>query len=223
MEDLCGRYANFVQLGRLIFLDNTLNGIIKRFEDEFPDTRESVDSAVGFSSSTSDEEDVADSKILTLSSSVDADFLAEDVDVDGPETTPLQIRRSPLQRTDSSLSLSSKALADEEGRVLRAGHKFRTGIVKPEHYPLLSGVELVGADPKHAIMLHEILDELGDSSLIEDAKTKGVVSVFLERKEEILRLLREVDPAHWDTFVESQVMARANAGGIGGDEEAVED
>jgi len=216
--------ANLVQLGRLIFLDNTLKGIIKRFEDEFPDTRESVDSAVGFSSSTSDEEDVADSKILTLSSSVDADadFLAEDGDVDGPETAALQIRRAPLQRSDSTLSLSSKALADEEGRVLRAGHQFRTGIVKPEHYPLLSGVELVGADPKHAIMLHEILDELGDSSLIEDAKTKGVVTVFLERKEEILRLLREVDPAHWDTFVESQVIARANAH-AGGSEEAVED
>lgn len=209
----------------MIFLDNTLKGIIKRFEDEFPDTRESVDSAIGFSSSTSDEEDIADSKQLTMSSSIDADadFLAEYGDADGPETTPLQIRRAPLQRSDSTLSLNSKALADEEGRVLRAGHQFRAGIVKPEHYPLLSGVELVGADPKHAIMLHEILDELGDGSLIEDAKTKGVVTVFLERKEEILRLLREVDPAHWDTFVESQVMARANAGGSRVDEEAVED
>lgn len=218
-----------MQLGRLIFLDNTLKGIIKRFEDEFPDTRESADSAVGYWSSTSDEEDVADSKILTQSSvDADADFLVEDgeVDVEGPETTPLQIRRAPLQRSDSALSLSSKALADEEGRVLRAGHIFRTGIVKPEHYPLLSGVELVGADPKHAIMLHEILDELGDSSLIEDARTKGVVSVFLERKEEILRRLKEADPEHWETFVESQVMARANAGGVGagrGGEVAVED
>ena len=54
-------------------------------------------------------------------------------------------------------------------------------------------------------------------------RQQGVVSVFLERKEEILRLLKEADPAHWDTFVESQVMARANAGGIAADEEAVED
>lgn len=133
---------------------------------------------------------------------------------DEQESAGFEIR-PPLQRADSTLSLSSKALANEEGRVLRAGHKFRAGIVKPEHYPLLSGVELVGADPKHAIMLHEILEELGDKSLIEDAKTKGVVAVFQERKEEILKLLRDTDPAHWDTFVESQIMAKANvnAGG----------
>lgn len=192
-----------------MFLDNTLKGIIKRFEDEFPDTRESADSAVGFSSSTSDEEDAAE-RPLTLSSSVDADLLAEDE----PESAGLEIR-SPLQRSESTLSLSSKALADEEGRVLRAGHKFRAGIVKPEYYPLLSGVELVGADPKHAIMLHDLLEELGDKSLIEDAKTKGVVAVFQERKEEILKLLRDTDPAHWDAFVESQIMAKANANASG--------
>ena len=122
----------------------------------------------------------------------------------GPQNPALFIRQSLGVETQGRIRALKGCSTD-----LRAGHQFRAGIVKPEHYPLLSGVELVGADPKHAIMLHEILDELGDGSLIEDAKTKGVVTVFLERKEEILRLLREVDPAHWDTFVESQVMARA--------------
>ncbi|KAK4211418.1 hypothetical protein QBC37DRAFT_446192 [Rhypophila decipiens] len=196
---------------RLIFLDNTLKGIIKRFEDEFPDTKESADSAVGFSSSTSDEEDAVEKQLTHTSSvDVDADLLPED----DLESAGLEIR-SPLQRSDSTLSLSSKALANEEGRVLRAGHKFRAGIVKPEHYPLLSGVELVGADPKHAIMLHELLEEIGDDSLIEDAKTRGVVPVYQERKEEILKLLKEADPAHWDAFVESQIMAKANANASG--------
>ncbi|KAK3326474.1 hypothetical protein B0H66DRAFT_600594 [Apodospora peruviana] len=190
---------------RLIFLDNTLEGIIKRFEDEFPDTRESVDSAVGFSSSNSDEEDAVE-KQLTLSPSAEADFMVED----DQESAGLEIRTPSLVRSDSTLSLSSKALANEEGRVLRAGHKFRAGIVKPAHYPLLSGVELVGADPRHVRLLHELLDDIGDESLIQDAKEKGVVRVFQERKEDILKLLKEADPIYWDRFVESQEMARAN-------------
>lgn len=220
-----------------MFLDNTLNGIIKRFEDEFPDTRISADSAVdvgsSIGSSPRDEKrrPPADPD-LTLTSATAA-AAAASISDDNEETA---IKSPALSRSNSLLSLNSKALADEEGRVLRAGHKFRSGILadlRSEHYELLtspasSAVEMIGADPNHARLLHELLEELsgdgdgdgdgdeeaegeGRVSLARDARERGVVRVFQERRAEILERLRAADPLHWDRFVESQAMARANA------------
>ena len=211
---------------RLIFLDNTLKGIIKRFEDEFPDTRESADSAIGLTTSSDEEEtiDEDDEKKMSVSlaSSIDVSALVRgakpsssisDNEEDLADAT--EIRASGLVRSNSSLSLSSKALADEEARVLRAGHKFRSGIVRPEHYVLLSsGVEMVGADPNHARLLHELLEELQDETLKEEVAQKGVVRVYQEKKDYIMKKLQEADPVHWDRFVESMEMARANVTGI---------
>ncbi|KAK3377701.1 hypothetical protein B0H63DRAFT_222795 [Podospora didyma] len=209
---------------RLIFLDNTLNGIIKRFEEEFPDTRESIDSGIALPTQDDVNGDTkadaaAAPQWATTVVSPDHDLLSpptaiSDNEDDVPEDGHLQIR-SPLVRSDSTISITSKALADEEGRVLRAGHIFRSGIVRPEHYPLLSGVEMVGADPNHVRLLHELLDEMGgydaDGVLAQEVKEKGVVKVFQEHREAILQNLRDADPAHWEIFVESQEMARANA------------
>ncbi|KAK4229643.1 hypothetical protein QBC38DRAFT_98843 [Podospora fimiseda] len=207
---------------RLMFLDNTLNGIIKRFEDEYPDTRLSVDSGVDI-----DADNASLSSLEKLSSSVPAPSLITDNsdlastaiisdnenDDDVPSRGPL-VKRGvfpALSRSNSIISLTSKALADEEARVLRAGHKFRAGIVRPEHYALLtSGVEEVGADPNHKRLLHELLDEMNDEELKKEAEEKGIVEVFQERKGDILQRLKDNDPVHWDAFVESQVMARKN-------------
>jgi len=212
---------------RLNFLDNTLQGIIKRFEDEFPDTREEADSAIGLSSSYEGNEKHLSASLSSAEG--DGDVLARQTTAisDGEDEGVADNEiRPPLNRSNSMISLSSKALANEEGRVLRAGHKFRAGIVKPEHYALLAGVELVGRDPNHVRMLHEMLDELGDEEVKREAKEKGIVKVFEERKGEIIDRLRELDPAHWDRFVESQVMARKNVEvgqGEGAGEEAVVD
>ncbi|KAK1756876.1 MAP-ous protein 1 [Echria macrotheca] len=201
---------------RLIFLDNTLQGIIKRFEDEFPDTREAADSAIVLSSSYD-----ANEKPLSASlSSAEGDgnlLVRETSAVSDMEDEADTDIKPALNRTNSMLSLSSKALANEEGRVLRAGHKFRVGIVKPEHYALLSSVEMVGQDPNHVRMLYELLDELNDDGLRKEVEEKGVVRVFEERRGEIITRMKALDPQHWDRFVESQVMARKNVD-LGGDE-----
>ncbi|KAK4236122.1 hypothetical protein C8A03DRAFT_45845 [Achaetomium macrosporum] len=213
---------------RLIFLDDTLKGIIKRFEDEFPDTRitnsdnnkdnnNDRDSDKSVPAST-EEDPRADPAAITLPDSDDNEEEAED----DPTVATTIIKSPSLSRSNSQLSLSSRALAHEEARVLRAGHKFRAGVIgardddgppdlRSEHYALLaSGVEMVGADPNHARLLHELLEELGDEELNAEAREKGVVSVFKERRLDVLRRLRAADPAHWDRFVESQEMARAN-------------
>lgn len=198
---------------RLMFLDTTLKGIIKRFEDEYPDTRE-TDSAIPLSPVRNR----ADKQLSHSLSSAegDSEHLQRDPAISDDDDEIMaesegHLRPPSLMRTPSSLSLTSKALADEEGRVLRAGHKFRAGIVKPEHMALLSdGVEMVRQDPNHVRMLHEILDELEDAGLRSEVEEKGIVKVFEERKGEIRQKLRDLDPMHWDRFVESQLMARKN-------------
>ena len=193
--------------GRLLFLDNTLKGIIKRFEDEFPDTRESIDSGIGMSSS------------MTLGSSIssgDAELYrpntnSDDGDAEVEDEADLSLKSPSLARSDSVLSTTSKALANEEAKILRAGHKFRVGILKPEHWVLLSGLEEVAANPNHIRMLHEMLDDLDNEDLKREAEERGVVPVFEEHREELLQKLKEDDPEYWERFVESQVLARANA------------
>ncbi|CCC12381.1 putative XRS2/NBS1 protein [Sordaria macrospora k-hell] len=210
---------------RLIFLDNTLKGIIKRFEDEFPDTKEvpasttAADSASFISSGSSfttypydDAEKILGTSISSIDLAPFASIWGDDAeDPEAAQAAAFGIKPRGLVRSNSSLSLSSRALADEEARVLRAGHKFRSGIVKPEHYMLLNcGVEMIGADPNHARLLHELFDELDDDEYTKMVEERGAVAVFIENKEDVVRKLRDADPVHWDRFVESQEMARKN-------------
>lgn len=192
-------YTNHVA-DRLLFLDNTLKGIIKRFEDEFPDTREHS------SHPTSPDDTQPTNALSTSPADLFPPTAGSDVE-DEPE--PFSIK-PPLSRSNSIVSMTSRALSAEEGRVLRAGHKFRAGIFKPEHYLLLSGIEDVGNDPNHVRILHEMLDELDDDELRKKAEEIGVVRVFQEERDTVLEKLKASDPEHWERFAESQLMASKN-------------
>ncbi|KAF9882398.1 cell wall biogenesis protein Mhp1 [Colletotrichum karsti] len=208
-------------LRKLMFLDTTLANIIKRFEDEFPDTRVSTDEA-----SESTVPSQSDRLGTSLSSTEDPDL--GNIPSDPEDETGLQVRPG-LPRTNSTLSYTSKALAEEEGRMHRAGHKIRSGIIKPEYYGLLSGVLEVGLDPKHTAMLHQMIEEIDDPDLTEKVEQKGIMRVFNEDRDQVREGLRALDPMHWDRFVESQEKARGNVktslsnGVKPADEVAVED
>lgn len=199
---------------RLLFLDNTLDGIIKRFEDEFPETRVSIDSGVSLSQPTADLKPGGRPHASSLDSgSAEADVEGEgDGDTaavflsDGEDDT--DILPSRLSRSNSIMSLSSKGLTNEEGRMLRVGHRFRSGWFK--HYNLLSGVDDIESDPAHNHVLYELINETNDANINKKLAEKGIVRLFKEDREEILRILKEQDPEHWDRFIESQEKARAN-------------
>ncbi|KAL0942168.1 MAP-like protein 1 [Colletotrichum truncatum] len=208
-------------LRKLMFLDTTLANIIKRFEDEFPDTRVSTDEA---SESTFPSQ--TDKLGTSLSSNEDPDHAT--IPSDPEDEMGLQVRPG-IPRVNSSLSHTSKALVEEEGRIHRAGHKIRSGIIKPEYYGLLSGVLEVGLDPKHTAMLHQMIEEIDDPDLTEKVEKKGIMRVFHEDRDQVREGLRALDPMHWDRFVESQEKARGNVkasmsnGVKPADESAVED
>ncbi|KAK2040266.1 cell wall biogenesis protein Mhp1 [Colletotrichum somersetense] len=203
-------------LRKLMFLDATLANIIKRFEDEFPDTRVSTDEA-SETTLPSQSEHLGTS----LSSTEDPD--QHSIPSDAEDETGISVRPG-LQRTNSVLSNTSKALAEEEGRIHRAGHKIRSGIIKPEYYGLLSGVLEVGLDPKHMAMLHQMIEEVDDPELTRKVEEKGIMRVFNEDRDQVREGLRALDPSHWDRFVESQEKARGNVKAAGpADENAIED
>ncbi|KAI3395472.1 hypothetical protein diail_1258 [Diaporthe ilicicola] len=191
---------------RLLFLQSTLDGIIKRFEDEFPETKEAADSGISIPPPDNQLE-----KTTTRNSLSSAEAEPEHVagGSDGEEEPDVQ--RS-LARSNSNLSLSSLAQNREEGRALRSGHQFRSGWMTAEQYQLLSsaGFEELEKDPHQVRIFNELIDELDDEEISKLREEKGAVKVFQEHRQSIVDACQAADPEYWARFVESQEKAKAN-------------
>ncbi|KAI0134132.1 cell wall biogenesis protein Mhp1 [Xylariales sp. AK1849] len=185
---------------RLVFLDQTLQGIINRFEDEFPETRRFPVAVPGHSPPAVPE-------LGTSLSSTEA----EPVFLSDAECFETELRSGSCSRSNSIMSHTSKALAEEEGRALRIGHKFRRGFIRA-HYDLLMSSEEIGNDPDQRRQMEHLLEDLGAESedIRRKVEEKGPIVTFQEDKEEITQILRDRDPVLWDRFIESQEKARAN-------------
>lgn len=200
-------------IDRLLFLQRTLDGIINRFEDEFPETKEAADSAVSIPVP-----EHALEKVTTRNSMSSADGEVEREPSagasDGEEDLEIRAGKSSLSRQSSNLSLSSLAQNREEGHALRAGHKLRSGwVLTPEQYQLLAsapGLEEMQSSPALARVLSEMLDELGNEELLRLRDEKGALRVYAEHRQSIIDGFREADPEYWARFVESQQKAKAN-------------
>ncbi|KAM5472342.1 Microtubules assembly and stabilization protein [Microsporum audouinii] len=118
-EDRAGNDLNY---RRLHFLDMTLQRMIQRFEDEFPDTRIPDETSTTRSSEGSPNlSNINDSSILeppdlSANGNATAEADGEDEDVDR-----YAVR---LSRASSNTSLHSRALTSEEGKVHRLSHHF---------------------------------------------------------------------------------------------------
>ncbi|KAF4487813.1 GIP3 Glc7-interacting whose overexpression relocalizes Glc7p from the nucleus [Fusarium agapanthi] len=182
-------------LRRLTFLDDTLQGIIKRFEDEYPDTRE--DPALQGRPRAGTKGSEESPTTLPLEDSA----LALSDNEDEGEITG----GKPLSRSNSM----AKILVEEEGRILRAGHRFRAGLIKEEQIDLLSTIDDIGSDPKHVRMLVELAEDLG-GEIWELVKEKGPVRAFKEDRDIAFKCMEASDPEHWARFAEAQYKSRAN-------------
>ena len=177
--------------------------MIKRFEDEFPETKEQTTEGPNVECKSM----VLEPPSLNVESSEvpsvpdDSGILSED------DETNIK----PRSQSNSILSHSSKALAEEEGRTLRTVHKIRRGLIKDEHYEVLGLLEALKDDQNHVRLLNEMLEDLNDEDLNKKAEEIGVVDTFKTEKHRVFKLLREENADHWDTFVESQEKAMKNA------------
>ncbi|KAI1439231.1 RNI-like protein [Xylaria sp. CBS 124048] len=186
---------------RLVFLDNTIEGIIARFEDEFPDTRQPND----LNGTILDPHPI-ESVTPTDSLEVEPCALSDTEDVE------TELRSPARSRSNSIISHTSKAFSEEEGRALRAGHQFRRSFISQKQFNILNSNEAIGQDPQHVQLVTDVMEDLMED--YEDVKKRvmeiGIVKAFEEDKDNIWKLLRDRDPQHWDMFLESQEKARAN-------------
>ncbi|KAH8699951.1 hypothetical protein BGZ61DRAFT_240367 [Ilyonectria robusta] len=185
-------------LRKLMFLDDTLQGIIKRFEDEYPDTREPVHEPPVLAAVKGRVEELP----IALPPVEDPSMALSD----NEDESELNVAK-PLSRSNSMLL--SKTLDEEEGRILRAGHRFRVGFFKQEQIDLLNTIDDIGSDPKHVRMLFELAEDVG-GELLEKVKEKGAVRAFKEHGDLAWRNMEASDPEHWERFAEAQHKARAN-------------
>lgn len=194
---------------RLMFLQKTLDNIIRRFEDEFPETKEESDSAVSVSPPDSQLARTTTRNSIS-SAEIDPEHAAGGSDDD--HDLDLDMHRPGLFRTNSNISLSSQALNREEGRALRTGHKFRSNWMTSEQYQLLSsaGIEELEKDTHQVRIFNELIDELDDEDINRLREEKGPVRVFQEDRQIIVEACQAMDPEYWVKFVESQEKAKAN-------------
>lgn len=215
------RRTNNIYLGRLLFLDATLDGMIQRFEDEYPETRMPGNSTgavppvvVEAGSQHSSHDEVADETHTPDSGVHDGENLDEAVDadhfLDDEEAGQYPIR---LSRASSNTSLHSKALTTEEGRVHRFGQHVRRGILGPEFGaseetapPTFEDTNVSAADDR--------LDRLRSDEIRARIDLVGVDKALEELNSSVeeLWLLKKQDPEAFERLRESQIAAQINAG-----------
>lgn len=197
---------------RLQILDHTLQSMIARFEEEFPETRIPPGLPTSETSSLTEA-----SALLASSVNTQATNLSDEEDLDEPDDPTT--RPSAVARHNSDVSLASRALGLEEGRLHRIGQHMRREVIDSprstnsgadwapwrkadqsqeesdrlrkfgERIESISGVEL-----------KRVVDEEGWDGLLK--KVGGTY--------EDLRSLQEQDPEAWESFKDAQEKARRN-------------
>lgn len=201
---------------RLLFLDQTLEGMIKRFEDEFPETR--LPTTVT-SPPLPDMNQASPSESIELNLGGDEQGSLSDT-----EPTPFEAPMSDaededhirpmLSRHNSDVSLASRALSQEEGRMHRFGQQFRRDILKQDLEDHEHGMTGREEQPRHLQLLRAMVDGLGGEEIKNKINSQGHEAVMEELNNEasLLRIqLMEQDPEGWEKFRESQEAAMRNS------------
>ncbi len=198
-----------MDIDRLQFLDQTLEGMIKRFEDEYPETR--LASPV-----TSPPIPISRYVTPTFDLGVSGDAQVSDTEpalVEEPMSDNEDGLRPSISRHNSDVSLASRALSQEEGRMHLFGQQFRRDILKPESEDHAHGTTGREEQPAHLQMLRAMVEGLGGEEIKARIMTQGPDAVLDELNNEASALrqeLKEQDPEGWEKFAESQEAAQRN-------------
>ncbi|OCK80574.1 RNI-like protein [Lepidopterella palustris CBS 459.81] len=214
------RAGNEMAYRRLLFLDQTLQGMIARFEDEYPECRLPSTETTAETESTHS----------TQSSTSPLTSAAPTFSMSPPETQQQESDEEPKlalrSRHNSDVSLASRALSLEEGRIHRLGQRVRNEILNNSRPTSSSGTGDRHTDshppspldddqmPPHLRALQDKLYNLTGEQMREYAETKGweeTLHVLGQNAEELQRLEHEA-PEEFKRFREAQIAALANAG-----------
>lgn len=199
---------------RLMFLDQTLQSMIQRFEEEYPDSRLAPGglTAEPAASMTSSFQSTFSSPFATGER---AELVNVPGDVDDGEDDAI---KPPMSRHNSDASLASRALTLEEGRLHRLGQHLRREIVDstPTTVTPPSADGITTPAPTAGQQRLEILKERLESTpgnelgpLVEQIGWKAVLEKVGANLDD-LRTLQEQDPEGWEQFRDSHMKARMN-------------
>ena len=197
-------------------MDGTLEKMIQRFEDEFPDTRVGADSAPAADNAASTKaEDLTGDKSSTAEApTVSTSTLGQAIEADtglDDEGDQYAVR---LSRRSSNTSLHSRALTSEEGRVHRLSQHLRRDILHSELDDQEGRVSQSSSEEANVAALHAKLERLRDSQVQSRIETVGADKALEEvgsNLEELIALQKQ-DPEAFADFKESQIAAIINAG-----------
>ena len=181
---------------RLQFLDSTLERMIQRFEDEYPETRLSKPITVTPSPNISHSSIAFD---LTTPSQATDTSLSDPAspDIEDDLSAPL-IRPSSLSRRSSSPSLASRQ-AQEEGRMHRFGQRVKRDILRPETEDYAHGTTGTEVEAEYLQDLRRRLESLEGSEIKDKVESMGPEAVYqaLGATAEELAAMKKQDPEGW--------------------------
>jgi hypothetical protein len=183
--------------------------MIKRFEDEFPETRLQSVATLPPGPGTEPQISPANSVDLTnvaegQNSDNEHALIDSNLSDDDYEIKPV------LSRHNSDVSIASRALSQEEGRMHRFGQKFRRDLIKedgPGHEPGSAENE------EHIRFLKAMVDGLDGTELQKrfESEDRDAVLEDLTSDASVLRdKLIDSDPDYWNKLVESHKAAQKN-------------
>jgi hypothetical protein len=187
--------------------------MIQRFEDEYPETRLPTVSNIALAL---EEHHASPSETSIINGSEEVDDLESAMLAPGSDDDDLHPR---LSRHNSDVSLASKALSDEEGRIHRFGQRFRRDILNPEGEDHVLGSS-GGLWAPHLQMLRGTIEELGGEEIkrkIEEGGEEALIKELSEEASALRQKLIESDPEAWEQFRQAQEAAIRNIHVAGND------
>jgi hypothetical protein len=204
--------GNEMAYRRLVGLDDTVQRMIERFESEYPETRipRPPQHNASDNSSLTDQSNLLASSVTTQAT--DLTNISDEEDAD-------EFIRPTSPRRNSDVSLASRALGIEEGRLHRIGQHMRREVIdsprsteggadwapwRKEEQAKRESVRLESLRERlegvSGVDMRRIVDEEGWNGLLK--KVGGTY--------EDLRVLQEQDPEGWAAFKDAQETARMN-------------
>ena len=203
---------------RLLFLDQTLQNMIQRFEEEYPETRLAPSSPRQPASVASSRTERSSNPPTDLSLTTQATEATSTVSDDDDPDDDGAFRPGPVKRHNSNISLNGRALSMEEGRLHRLGQHLRRSVIESPTSPdaaSSSSATLHSADTDDDERLKELgakLEAISGPQLRTMVENEGWANVLKKvgGNYDDLRRLQEQDPEGYEQFRESQMKARMN-------------
>ncbi|CAK4032014.1 Hypothetical predicted protein [Lecanosticta acicola] len=203
------RGGDEMALRRLVFLDQTLQSMIQRFEEEYPETRLAPPSPKALSLASSGTEHSIPLTINTAATELTNKSDDEDEYEEDGKSHPA------FSRHNSDVSLASRALGIEEGHLHRLGQRMRREVVDSPATAFAPDDETPPwkeIEAKRLAILQEQFDSISGQelkTLVEEGGWDAALRKVDANMEDLIAL-QEQDPHAWNAFLESQMKARMN-------------